>query len=158
VCGPPSVGTRFFRLPDEVLDVSGTSNGQAQVPGELHRRGRLTAEGLAPLRRALADWAGQIGLGASTVEAIVLSGYEALANSVEHAYRDHDGPVELDASVNDLLVTVTVTDHGCWRPPPADPGSRGHGISLIHKLGAVANVAGTPQGTTVTMTWHLDST
>jgi len=139
--------------------VSGTSNGQAQVPGELHRRGTLTAEGLAPLRRALADWAGQIGLEASTVEAIVLSTYEALANSVEHAYRDDGaGTVELDASVNDFIVTVTVTDHGRWRPPSADSGSRGRGLSLIRNLGAAANVVGTPQGTTVTMTWLLDPT
>src|SRR3712207_7713733 len=31
-------------------------------------------------------------------------------------------------------VEVVVRDHGRWRPPPADSGSRGRGLALIRKL------------------------
>jgi serine/threonine-protein kinase RsbW len=125
--------------------------------GPLRRRGLLTPIDLQPLRRLLADWARRAGVDDATIDEIVPSTYEALANSVEHAYRGQDGGmVELDASREGQTVTVTVTDHGSWRPPPADPGFRGRGLLLINKLGAVVDIARSARGTTVTMRWLLD--
>jgi serine/threonine-protein kinase RsbW len=88
----------------------------------------------------------------------VPSAYEALANSVEHVYRGElGGMVELDASREGHVVTVIVTDHGRWHPPPADPGFRDRGLFLINNLGAAVHIARTEHGTTVTMTWLLES-
>jgi two-component sensor histidine kinase len=53
------------------------------------------------------------------------------------------------------LVTLTVSDHGRWRTPDRDRGTRGRGLTLIRKLGSHAEVAGSQQGTTVRMTWLL---
>lgn len=124
-------------------------------PGPLRYRGQVTAQRLTSLRRLLAGWASGQGLEAGTVDAIALSGYEALANVVEHAYGDRDGgAVELDASRVDRVVTVTVTDHGRWRVARSS-GDRGRGLVLIRGLGSRSEVDGSADGTTVTMTWLL---
>jgi serine/threonine-protein kinase RsbW len=104
----------------------------------------------------LTDWATAESLDADTVHAIVLSGHEALANSVEHGYRGHvGGLVELFADRTDDLVTVTVVDHGGWRTPPVDPGFRGRGLTLVRGLTTTADIARSDHGTTVTMTWQI---
>jgi anti-sigma regulatory factor (Ser/Thr protein kinase) len=118
--------------------------------------GDISAPRLGPARRLLNDWATAQGLDADTVYAITLSGYEALANTVEHAYREQGrGPVELRAHRHDDLVTVIVCDHGQWRPPATEPQPRGRGLMLIHGLGTHADVHQSPTGTTITMTWQL---
>jgi anti-sigma regulatory factor (Ser/Thr protein kinase) len=112
---------------------------------------------LTALRRLLAGWASGQGLEVDTVHAIALSGYEALANVVEHAYGDQDGgAVELDAARVDRVVTVTVADHGQWRSARSS-GDRGRGLVLIRGLGSRSEVAGSEAGTTVTMTWLLET-
>jgi anti-sigma regulatory factor (Ser/Thr protein kinase) len=111
---------------------------------DLHCRVPALAGRLADLRRILGKWATRVGLAAQTVEELVLASYEALANAVEHAYRDRlVGLLDLRAHADRVLgiVTVTVTDYGCWRPPPADPGSRGWGLTLIRESAAAAEIA-----------------
>jgi anti-sigma regulatory factor (Ser/Thr protein kinase) len=117
--------------------------------------GELTVEDLVKVRRQLVAWAHRAGLSEDTADAFILSGYEALANAVEHAYREEGhGPVEVYAMRLDRFVALTVTDHGRWRPPKEDRGTRGHGLALIRKLGSHTSVRGTPQGTTVRVTWR----
>ena len=130
-------------------------SGEAEaVEGELLFNRVLSRDGLGPMRRLLTDWATREGLDPDTVQAVVLSGYEVLANSVEHGYReDGHGPVELYVSRTNDLVTVTVVDHGRWRTPPADPGFRGRGLALVRGLSDHAEVTRSHHGTTVTMTW-----
>jgi serine/threonine-protein kinase RsbW len=115
-------------------------------------------ENVSALRHELTDWAARAGLSRDVMEAITLAGYEALANVAEHAYPDHPAAVvDLHATLAGRLVTVSVTDWGRWREPPADPGARGRGLFLIHRLSTHATVIATDTGTTVTMTWELDS-
>jgi serine/threonine-protein kinase RsbW len=131
--------------------------GKAEaVKGEL-LFGRVLSPGeLGPLRTLLTAWTNAESLDADMVNAIVLSGYEVLANSVEHGYPGHGGgPVELYADHTGDLVTVTVVDHGGWCTPPTDPGVRGRGLSLVRGLTTTADVAGSDHGTTVTMTWRV---
>lgn len=84
---------------------------------------------------------------------------EAAANIVEHAYTaERTGPLELDAicRLRRGIVTVTVTDHGQWRPPTADPRStRGRDLPMIRALADTVWVTTSPTGTTVRMTWTL---
>jgi serine/threonine-protein kinase RsbW len=116
------------------------------------------AERLPPLRHALAGWARSVGLGAELVEALTLAADEALANTVIHAYPDSDGTFDLSAVHLAYLntVEVTVSDHGRWCPPPADPGPLGgRGLPLIHQLAENIRVEPTAQGTVVSMRWTL---
>lgn len=131
----------------------GSTDGE---PGTRLFDGQLSVQQLSRMRRQLASWAQRAGLDPDTTDAVTLSGYEALANTVEHAYREEgEGPVEVRAARIGRMVTLTVTDHGRWRTPPRDRGTRGRGLTLIRKLGSRADVAGTPHGTTVRMTWLL---
>lgn len=115
---------------------------------------------LRPLRQALTEWAHYTPLRSEQVEALRLACDEAAANVVEHAYSgNHTGTLELDAicRLRRGVVTVTVTDHGRWRPAMIDPRStRGRGLLLIRALTDTMHVSTGPTGTTVRMTWTLD--
>ncbi|HEX6358628.1 ATP-binding protein [Actinophytocola sp.] len=131
-----------------------TRNGSEAIRGGLLSSGVLSRDDLGPMRRMLAEWATEEGLDSDTVHAIVLSGYEVLANSVEHGYSEDDGGlIEVYAGHTGDEVTVTVVDHGHWRIPPADRGFRSHGLTLVRGLSTTADITPSDHGTTVTMTW-----
>jgi serine/threonine-protein kinase RsbW len=134
--------------------------GQRQLDdvqeGDLHFRVPAAAARLTGLRHALTEWAEQIGLAPEDREALTLASYEAMANSVEHAYAGQvQGVLDLRAVRNDSRVTVTVTDYGQWKPPPIDPGTRGRGLPLIRGLTQTADITPSEHGTTVTMSWPV---
>jgi len=136
--------------------------GQHDLDGsqekDLHFRVPATAGRLAGLRHALAEWARDNGLADEDVEALVLASYEAMANTVEHAYRDQTQGVldvrgQIDAEHG--RVVVIVTDYGQWQAPQPSGGLRGRGLSLIKGLTTTASVTPTADGTTVSMFWPL---
>jgi PAS domain S-box-containing protein len=111
---------------------------------------------LGPLRRAVAAWAHEAGLGEDVLDDLQLALGEAATNAVEHAYGDtppegSEVAVRLDTRA-DGGVAAWVRDHGAWRDAPADPGHRGRGLVLIRALAADVVVEGGPGGTTVTFT------
>jgi serine/threonine-protein kinase RsbW len=142
---------------DSGVNVGHTQPDDAQE-GDLHVRVPAVAARLTALRHALMEWAERMGLSPDDREALTLASYEAMANSVEHAYAGQvQGVLDLRA-VRDLArgrVTVTVTDYGQWKPPNTDPGTRGRGLSLIHGLTTSATITPSPTGTTVAMSWPL---
>lgn len=126
--------------------------------GDLHFRVPAVAGRLAGMRHALAQWATRVGLSDEDTEALVLASYEAMANSVEHAYHDQtQGVLDVRGSVDDDLgrVIITVTDFGQWRPPQPSGGLRGRGLPLIQGLTTTSTITPTAAGTTVTMSWPL---
>jgi len=126
--------------------------------GDLHFRVPAVPGRLAGLRHALAEWAARAGLPEEDTEALVLASYEAMANTVEHAYRDQTlGLLDLRAQVDDAesRVVVTVTDYGQWKPPQLSGGLRGRGLTLIQGLTSTSTITPTTDGTTVTMFWPL---
>ncbi|MPZ84997.1 MAG: ATP-binding protein [Actinophytocola sp.] len=139
------------------MNVGHTRPEDAQE-GDLHVRVPAVAGRLTGLRHALAEWSERAGLPPDDSEALILASYEAMANTVEHAYIGQlQGVLDLRA-VRDLArgcVTVTVTDYGRWKPPPADPGTRGRGLPLIRGLTATAAITPSTTGTTVAMSWPL---
>jgi serine/threonine-protein kinase RsbW len=144
------------------LEASAVNLGQQDlddVPeGDLHFRVPAVAGRLAGLRHALAVWAGRVGLSEEDTEALVLASYEAMANTVEHAYRDQtQGLLDLRGEVDDTQgrVVITVTDYGQWRPPQPSGGLRGRGLPLIQGLTSTSTITPTTAGTTVTMFWPL---
>lgn len=126
--------------------------------GDLHFRVPAVPARLAGLRHALAEWAERVGLPEEDCEALVLASYEAMANSVEHAYgNDTQGLLDLRCHVDGKQgrVVVTVTDFGRWKPPQPSGGLRGRGLSLIQGLTTTATITPTTGGTTVSMFWPL---
>lgn len=126
-------------------------------PVTFHRRIAAVADRLPELRGALADWLGTLGLSEERQEDIVLAGYEAMANSAEHAYPEGEaGTVDVRAEALNGSLTVTVTDYGSWRAPTATNGLRGRGLPLIDSLADHSAQVLREDGTTVTMTWLSD--
>ena len=86
---------------------------------------------------------------------IVLAVNEALANAAEFAYLQQRGMGTIDVeAVQDraaAMLTVTITDQGCWREP--DPvkqsRARGRGIPLMRALADEVTIDTSALGTTV---------
>lgn len=130
----------------------------AAPEGELHFRVPAVATRLTALRRALADWASRLGLTPKDCHALELATYEAMANTVEHAYPNHaEGMLDIRAhrDTDQDRAVVVVTDYGSWRTPQPTNGRRGRGLSLIRGLASTAMVTPTANGTTVRMSWRL---
>lgn len=84
------------------------------------------------LRRRFGDW---LGSDASDPrgEDLIFAVYEALANTVQHAYLsepDKPGPMRLLAHRGTREVSVTITDHGRWQLAHHP----GRGLRLIRAL------------------------
>jgi serine/threonine-protein kinase RsbW len=128
-------------------------------PDAFHRRTVAVAERLPELREALARWLRALGLGSDREEDVVLAGYEAMANSAEHAYpAGEPGLVDVRAEALGGRLTVTVTDYGSWRAPVPTNGLRGRGLLLIDSLADQCAQVHREDGTTITMTWFTGGT
>ena len=105
---------------------------------------------IALLRADLRGWLDAHGVGPQCRDAVLLACSEAVANAIEHGYRDDPfGMVDVVATVTADSVEVRVTDHGTWRGATTDV-ARGRGLQLIRQsMDQVLFDRG--DGTTVTM-------
>lgn len=139
----------------ELVDAAGADDDIALVavrplPAPLRLELRADPALLADVRRAVAVWATAAALDEFAIGDLQLAVGEAVANAVEHAYRDSDrpGPVVVDLAVDhDGEVTVTVEDNGSWRPVPSDPGFRGRGLQIVDSLAGDVDIDRGPDGT-----------
>lgn len=128
---------------------------QLAATPQLTLTGVATARTAAQLRQELAEWLELRGVSHDQIRDILLSVNEALANCVDHAYRDRERPdtmtIRGDHQRSTGCLSLCITDHGTWCPPePASPlGRRGRGITLMHALAANCTVNGRPDGTVV---------
>ncbi|WP_390638602.1 ATP-binding protein [Mycobacterium kubicae] len=126
-------------------------------PDRLTCAGAADATTAAHLRRSLNRWLQQTVPGSGDIcDDIVLSVNEALANCVEHAYRNHHsrGTMRLQASYDSSTqsISVCVSDRGAWhRPAPqrANDPRASRGIALMHALADHCTINARPSGTTV---------
>lgn len=107
------------------------------------------------IRRRLEQWLIELGVGSDLVCDIVLGVYEALANSVEHAYKSarEQGTMTITADYEGEELTVSVSDNGTWCPPTPTT-DRSHGLHLANEVSDVLTVDHRPgSGTVVTASW-----
>jgi anti-sigma regulatory factor (Ser/Thr protein kinase) len=111
------------------------------------------------LRARFQRWLRTLGLPTPVVDDLTLAVYEALANAAEHAYElDHPQPImRLQARVDHHHLLITISDHGCWRTPPPEPGYRGRGLAMMRSLTTELHVHPTTHGTTVQLRADLHS-
>ncbi|QJY48265.1 SpoIIE family protein phosphatase [Pseudonocardia broussonetiae] len=141
------------------LDGSGPADDVALIvarlrPPVLAGRGPARPDQLAVVRRDVAAWITAAALPEEVGDDLQLALGEALANSVEHAYRDR-APGEYRYRLDqraDGSVEAEVTDEGDWRPPPADPGYRGRGLMVIDRLAQDVVVEHSGEGTRIAFT------
>jgi serine/threonine-protein kinase RsbW len=88
---------------------------------------------IALLRADLRSWLAAHGTDEQCREAVVLACSEAVANAIEHGYRDNPfGMIDIAATVTGESVEVRVADHGTWRGPVVDVAC-GRGLQLIQE-------------------------
>jgi GAF domain-containing protein/anti-sigma regulatory factor (Ser/Thr protein kinase) len=123
------------RLTDVSERLSGTWPADKEVLGEV--------------RMVLRRWLRSRGASEDEAYDILVASQEACANAVEHAYGPGMRSFELDARCDAGLVTVTVRDHGHWRPPRGT--NRGRGLPMMEALMERVEVTHTDEGTVVVL-------
>jgi anti-sigma regulatory factor (Ser/Thr protein kinase) len=107
------------------------------------------------LRARLQRWAIQQAVPEDVLIDLQLAVGEAVANGVEHAYRNGEsGTVDVDLSLTrrrnrERVLRVRVADHGRWRPAPSAKGYRGRGLAMIKQLAEHVVISATSTGTEV---------
>lgn len=86
------------------------------------------AENVAVVRHVVGALAEALALPPGTIEDIRLAVTEACTNVVRHAYRGHEGPLEIAIEPTGTELTVVVKDHGLGILP--NPSSEGPGLGL----------------------------
>ncbi|BFU46435.1 SpoIIE family protein phosphatase [Krasilnikovia sp. MM14-A1004] len=105
---------------------------------------------IALLRKDLRGWLAAHAVDADSSEAVLLACSEAVANAIEHGYRDDPfGMVRVVASVAGSAVEVRVADRGTWRQT-REEDVRGRGLRLMRQVMDEVVIA-RGEGTTVTM-------
>jgi serine/threonine-protein kinase RsbW len=127
--------------------------------------GSADAVTAAQLRHTLREWLHQVArMPSGTYDDIVLGVNEALANCVEHAYRERHGAgtMELEAIYDPARqsVRVCVSDRGMWYRRTANRSNdphRSRGILLMHALSDHCTIDARPTGTTVCLDYGADT-
>ncbi|BCJ51611.1 hypothetical protein Asp14428_30860 [Actinoplanes sp. NBRC 14428] len=105
---------------------------------------------IASLRADLRGWLASHGVDEQTAQAVLLASSEAVANAIEHGYRnDPFGIVDITTVVSAEAVEVRITDRGDWQNPHGDL-ARGRGLRLMEQAMDEVTFDRT-DGTTVTM-------
>jgi serine/threonine-protein kinase RsbW len=128
---------------------------QAAVRLELPAR----PENVAVVRQAVGGAASALGLEEPLLADVKMAVSEACANVVIHAYRDGDGPMEIELQPGDGMLTVVVKDRGNGVRPRLDPEGSNLGLGLP-LMAALCNEVEVRHGdgdggTEVRMAFHL---
>jgi anti-sigma regulatory factor (Ser/Thr protein kinase) len=95
-----------------------------------------------------------VGAHADEVFDVALACTEAFANAVEHSQNPTADVIDVDGTVTDGAITITVFDHGSWRPQ-RQREEGGYGLPLMRQLMNSVEVHTQPNGTTITMQRRL---
>jgi anti-sigma regulatory factor (Ser/Thr protein kinase) len=115
------------------------------------------AETAAPMRHALAAFLDALDVPEHIRLDVITAVGEALANAVEHAYRNGPvGEVKIVASIETGgVLAVEVVDRGTFAEPRARP-NRGFGLRIVRSVAQTVSLE-TECGTTISMRFDLPS-
>jgi serine phosphatase RsbU (regulator of sigma subunit)/anti-sigma regulatory factor (Ser/Thr protein kinase) len=126
---------------------------EALDPARIMLRIPATPNSLPLVRHTLRRWLTQAGATSEDIYDISVATAEACANSIEHAYQAADARLEIEATLQDGQIIVTVRDWGQWREPRGK--HRGRGLILMRGLMDAVQVIPSDGGTTVQMRRRL---
>ena len=114
-----------------------------------------TAE-LATVRRDLRSWLQTSGAAVEGRDDILVAVGEALTNAMEHGHGYDGGPIDLRAEHLDNRYSISIQDHGRWRPPVDSDGARGRGLQLMGQLMDEMEIVRNDWGTLVRLTKFVE--
>ena len=112
-----------------------TGEGARTLRVQLELARDVQAPALA--RAEIAECCGQLELGPSLCQSLILLVSEVVSNAVRHSAGDPQAAVGLVASFGERTIRVTVTDAGNgFTPRPRDPARThdGYGLYLLEKV------------------------
>ena len=104
---------------------------------------------LAVVRRSVERWLTASAVDEHDAYRVTLACNEACMNAIEHGFAGPQPSFELDATLEDGSVAVTVTDHGEWRERRHRDDGDGRGLEMMRALMDDVEVRAGPGGTTV---------
>jgi anti-sigma regulatory factor (Ser/Thr protein kinase) len=125
------------------------------MPTEFSLEVAARAETAAPMRHALLAFLDALHVPECVRLDVVTAVGEAVANAVEHAYRDRPvGSIKISARLESASVlAVEVVDGGTFVEPRRRPG-RGFGLRIVRSVSHAVNLD-TQRGTTIRMRFKL---
>jgi anti-sigma regulatory factor (Ser/Thr protein kinase)/putative methionine-R-sulfoxide reductase with GAF domain len=108
---------------------------------------------LSSLRRGLRRWLRAHGADRQDLSDVTLAASEACANAIEHAYSPAPAQFDLEATVTDGILTLTISDGGRWRPPRGQ--GRGRGLTIIEAAMDSVEIVSDEGGTKLVMSRRL---
>ncbi len=137
-------------VPNTREEVTATPDLELKLPAR--------AENVAVVRHAFGGFAEVLSVDEQTLADIKLAVTEACTNVVIHAYeRDDVGNLEVDATIDDELMTVVIRDNGRGIVPRPDSPGLGLGLPLIATLAETLELGKDgDEHTEVRMTFRLD--
>jgi anti-sigma regulatory factor (Ser/Thr protein kinase) len=111
---------------------------------------------VAHARRALRDFAIEVGADQRQIDAVRLAGSEAVTNAVVHAYLEEPGNVYVSAALVCAELCIVVADDGCGLGPRTERPGLGLGLGVISQVSDELTI--TPRaggGTEVRMRFRL---
>lgn len=132
--------------------------GEVNVTPDLELKLPAFAENVAVVRYALGGIADVVSIEEQLLADIKLAISEACTNVVLHAYEDgEEGMLEVDAVIEDGVLTVVIRDTGSGIGPRPDSPGLGLGLPLIATLAATLELGSDDvEHTEVRMTFRLD--
>jgi len=115
---------------------------------QLKRHG--VPDAVTEVRRVLRRWLTDNGADETVVGDVLLACSEACTNVIQHAYGAGGGPLNVNASIQDGDLTISVRDDGQWKARRDDRGG-GRGVGLMRAVMDEVDVVGAPSGTEVRM-------
>jgi len=107
-------------------------------------------------RQIMRTWLSDNGVDPADAFDILVAASEACSNAVTHAYQLAPGPLQINASLADSEVVITVKDSGTWRSSSPD-GTGGRGMPIMRGLMDRVQI-NTAHGTEVRMCRRLGGT
>jgi anti-sigma regulatory factor (Ser/Thr protein kinase) len=124
---------------------------------DLELRIPARAENVAVVRHAFGGLAEALDVDEQALADIKLAVTEACTNVVIHAYDGGEGALEVDATVDDRMLTVVIRDSGRGIVPRPDSPGLGLGLPLIATLAESLELGSdAADHTEVRMTFRLD--
>jgi len=109
------------------------------------------------LRVQLRAWLKEVGAGKSEVFEVMLATTEAFTNAIKHPHEPTSHLVDVEGSLKDRCVTISIRDYGTWQSEQTRKEQGGLGLVLIEAVMDTVHVKRDVDGTTVTMQRALET-
>jgi len=106
------------------------------------------------LRERLFLWLDELGANDDEIFDLSLASTEAFTNAVEHPHEPSSRIIDVEGTISEGTITITIRDHGSWRHH-RQRVQGGLGFPLMPQLMNTVEVRRQPAGTSITLQRQL---